>query len=327
MGGTEPTVTDANLVLGYLRPGAVLGGIVTLDEDKAAAAIKEHIADPLGIELSHAAAGISTIVNQNMANGIRRITIEKGYDPRDFALICAGGAAGMHIIDLAEEMGINTILVPKIASCLCAFGQIISDVKYSYLATQIMIMSPDANLEKLNATLSRLENEGIAKLKEDGFSDDDITIERAMEMRYVGQVHECNVIVPNGEIDNGAAAAILQAFHKRHKELYTYDEKDSAVELVNVEVSVIGKVEKPSLPTLEAQADGIEGAQTDTRKMIHDHSYEWVDTPIYDGTQFGAGAVITGPALIEEPTTTIVIKPHWQAELYPSGTYKLSKVS
>lgn len=326
-GGTEPTVTDANLVLGYLRPGAVLGGIVTLDEDKAAAAIKEHIADPLGIELAHAAYGISTIVNQNMANGIRRITIEKGYDPRDFALICAGGAAGMHIIDLAEEMGINTILVPKIASCLCAFGQIISDVKYSYLATQIMIMSPDANLDKLNATLSRLENEGIAKLKEDGFSDDNIVIERAMEMRYVGQVHECNVIVPNGEIDSEAAAAILQAFHKRHKELYTYDEQDSAVELVNVEVSVIGKVEKPSLPTLEAQAGGIESAQTDTREMIHDHSYEWVNTPIYDGTQFGAGAVIEGPALIEEPTTTIVIKPHWQAELYPSGTYKLSKVS
>ncbi|WP_367109949.1 hydantoinase/oxoprolinase family protein [uncultured Psychrobacter sp.] len=325
-GGTQPTVTDANLVLGYLRSGAVLGGIVTLDEDKAAAAIKEHIADPLNIDLAHAAFGISTIVNQNMANGIRRITIEKGYDPRDFALICAGGAAGMHIIDLAEEMGINTILVPKIASCLCAFGQIISDVKYSYLATQIMIMSPDANLDKLNATLSRLENEGIAKLKEDGFSDDDIVIERAMEMRYVGQVHECNVIVPNGEIDSDAAANILQAFHKRHKELYTYDEKDSAVELVNVEVSVIGKVEKPSLPTLDAQSGTVEDAKIDAREMIHDHSYEWVNTPIYDGTQFGAGAVIKGPALIEEPTTTIVIKPNWQADLHQSGTYRLSKI-
>lgn len=326
-GGTLPTVTDANLVLGYLRSGAVLGGIVTLDKDRAAEAIDQHIAQPLNIDLPHAAFGISTIVNQNMANGIRRITIEKGYDPRDFALVCAGGAAGMHIISLAEEMGIKTILVPKLASCLCAFGQIISDVKYSYLATQIMIMSADANLDNLNATLTRLEQEGIKKLREDGFSDEDIEIERAMEMRYVGQVHECNVIVPNGPIDSDAAANILQAFHKRHKQLYTYDEQDSAVELVNVEVSIIGKVTKPELPTLEAQNGSVGSAKIDERLMIHDHSYQWIQTPIYDGTKFGAGAVITGPALIEEPTTTIVIKPDWQAELHQSGTYKLSKVS
>lgn len=326
-GGTLPTVTDANLVLGYLRSGAVLGGIVTLDKDKAATAIETYIAQPLSIDLPHAAFGISAIVNQNMANGIRRITIEKGYDPRDFALICAGGAAGMHVISLAEEMGINTVLVPKLASCLCAFGQIISDVKYSYLATQIMIMSADANLDNLNATLTRLEKEGISKLKEDGFSDDDIEIERAMEMRYVGQVHECNVIVPNGQIDSSAAADILQAFHERHKQLYTYDEQDSAVELVNVEVSIIGKVTKPELPTLAAQNGSIESAKTDERQMIHGYSYQWVQTPVYDGTQLGAGAVVTGPALIEEPTTTIVIKPDWQAELHQSGTYRLSKVS
>ena len=132
-GGELPTVTDANLVLGYFEPDAVLGGCVTLDKDKALQAVQKHIADPLKIDLAHAAFGISAIVNQNMANGIRRITIEKGYDPRDFALICASGAAGMHIVDLAEEMGIGTILIPKIASCLCAFGQIISDIKYANL--------------------------------------------------------------------------------------------------------------------------------------------------------------------------------------------------
>ena len=127
-GGELPTVTDANMVLGYLKPNAVLGQSVTLDAARANKAIETHIAAPLGIDLAHAAYGISAIVNQNMANGIRRITIEQGYDPRDFALICAGGAAGMHIIALAEEMGIAKILVPKFASCLCAFGQIISDV-------------------------------------------------------------------------------------------------------------------------------------------------------------------------------------------------------
>lgn len=326
-GGTLPTVTDANLALGYLEPNAVLGGSVTLDNKKAEKALQQHIAKPLDISLQDAAYGVSAIVNQNMANAIRRITIEKGYDPRDFALICAGGAAGMHIISLAEEMGIKTVLVPKIASCLCAFGQIISDIKYNYLATQMMIMSTSANLDKLNKKLEELEQQGIQKLLEDGFSESDIIIERTMEMRYIGQVHECNVLIPNGHIDADKAQVILDRFHKRHKELYTYDELDSKVELVNIEVSVMGKISKPQLPTLAPQLEDINQAQTGTRSMLFDREEGWIETPIYDGENFGAGALVIGPALIQEPTTTLVIKSGWQAELHQTGTYKLSRVA
>lgn len=326
-GGILPTVTDANLVLGYLKPNAVLGNSVTLNKEKSIRAIEEFIAKPLNIDLAHAAYGISTIVNQNMANGIRRITIEKGYDPRDFALICAGGAAGMHIIPLAEEMGIETILVPKMASCLCAFGQTISDVKYNYLATQTMLMQPDANLDALNATFNRLEQEGRDKLKQDEFTDDDISISRTMEMRYVGQVHECSITVPNGTLNANSVLEILQTFHQRHKQLYTYDEQSSLVELVNVEVTVTGHVSKPNLPTLANQVNDVNTASTGNQTMIFDQSYQWVDTPIYDGTLLGAGAMITGPALIEEPTTTIVIKPGWKASLHESGTYELTKIN
>ncbi|WP_201595620.1 caprolactamase subunit alpha [Psychrobacter fulvigenes] len=326
-GGEQPTVTDANLVLGYLQPNAVLGGSVTLDKEKAVQAVQTHIADPLKIDLAHAAFGISAIVNQNMSNAIRRITIEKGYDPRDFTLICAGGAGGMHIIALAEEMGIRTILIPKIASCLCAFGQIISDIKYNYLATQMMIIAPEADLHDLNAKLQELEEQGVQKLLEDGFTDEDISIERTMEMRYVGQVHECNVLIPNGKLDAESVQTILESFHQRHKELYTYDERDSKVELVNIEVAVIGKISKPKLPTLPAQQGDISQAQIDSRKMLFDQSYDWIDTPIYDGEQFGAGAVVTGPALIQEPTTTLVIKDGWQAELHETGTYKLTRAA
>ena len=326
-GGELPTVTDANLVLGYLQPNAVLGGSVTLDKNKATQAVQTHIADPLNIDLAHAAFGISAIVNQNMSNAIRRITIEKGYDPRDFALICAGGAAGMHIIALAEEMGIGTILIPKIASCLCAFGQIISDIKYNYLATQMMILAPDVELRALNAKLQELEAQGVQKLLEDGFIDDDITIERTMEMRYVGQVHECNVLIPNGKLDADSVSTILESFHQRHRELYTYDERDSNVELVNIEVAVIGKISKPKLPTLPAQQGDISRAKTGSREMLFDQAYDWIETPIYDGEKFGAGAVVTGPALIQEPTTTVVIKDGWQAELHETGTYKLTRAA
>lgn len=324
-GGTLPTVTDANMALGYLKPNAVLGQSVTLDLDKAQHAIDKHIASPLKIDLAHAAYGISAIVNQNMANGIRRITIEQGYDPRDFALICAGGAAGMHIIALAEEMGIGKILVPKFASCLCAFGQIISDVKYTYLATETMLMQHDADLKSLNNTLERLESEGRERLMADGFNESDIVIERSMEMRYLGQIHECTVQVPNGTVDKDLVDDILEAFHRRHEALFTYAEPDNPVELVNVEVAISGKVSKPKIPHIAAARSDVRDAETGVRNMIFDDSYTWFSTPIFDGTLLGAGHHIVGPALIEEPTTTLVIKPGWQAHLHESGTYLLTK--
>lgn len=325
-GGELPTVTDANMALGYLKPNAVLGQSVTLNLDKAQSAINRHIAAPLKIDLAHAAYGISAIVNQNMANGIRRITIEQGYDPRDFALICAGGAAGMHIIALAEEMGIEKVLVPKFASCLCAFGQIISDVKYTYLATETMLMQHNADLGSLNATLARLENEGRTRLKADGFGEQDIVIERSMEMRYLGQIHECTVQVPGGIVDASLMDAILAAFHARHEALFTYAEPGNPVELVNVEVAISGKVSKPQIPHIAPARTDVRTAEIGVRNMIFDTSYTWYSTPVFDGMQLAAGHHIMGPALIEEPTTTIVIKPGWQAHLHESGTYLLTKV-
>ncbi len=326
-GGTLPTVTDANLVLGYLRPGAVLGKSVTLDATKAHRAIEEHIAKPLEISVDYAARGIATIVNQNMANGIRRITIEQGFDPRDFALVCAGGASGMHIVALAEEMGIDRILIPKFASCLCAFGQIISDVKYTWVATASMRITPEADLSRLAATLGDMERAGIERLRQDGFSDEDIVIERSMEMRYLGQVHECTVQVPNGPVDATLARQIITAFHRRHEALFTYAEPDSIAELVNVEVTVRGKVAQPSIPKLPQATHPIDNFLLEHRPMIFDDSLTPVNTPVYDGDRLGAGHIITGPALIEEPTTNIVIPHQWKAELHESGTYLLTPAS
>ncbi|XDZ51950.1 hydantoinase/oxoprolinase family protein [Neisseriaceae bacterium CLB008] len=324
-GGDLPTVTDANLALGYLKPQAVLGNSVTLDLARAQQAIETHVAQPLGISTEHAAFGISAIVNQNMANGIRRITIEQGYDPRDFTLVCAGGAAGMHIIDLAEEMGITQILVPKFASCLCAFGQIISDVKYAYLATETMHLHAGADLARLNKTVAEMAAQGVACLREDGFADADIVIERSMEMRYRGQIHECSVNIPNGVFDEALVAEILQAFHRRHEALFTYAEPDNPVELVNVEVTVRGAVTKPDMPTIAPAAMPLAAAQSGRRNMIMAADYAWVDTPIYAGHELGAGHCVVGPALIEEPTTTLVVKAGWQADLHASGTYLLSR--
>lgn len=324
-GGQHATVTDANLALGYLRPNAVLGGTIRLDQDKARQAIATNVANPLSISVEKAAFGINTLVNMNMANGIRRISIEQGYDPRDFALICAGGATGMHITALAEELGVETVLVPKSASCLCAFGQVISDVKYNFLASAPMHLHRKADLSELNRLFAEMEQRGYQLLRNDGFNDEGIISHRSVEMRYIGQIHECTVDIAGGELDANSVEAILTAFHARHEALFTYSEPHNPVELVNLECTLSGLVDKPALPTLAIDASSIQRAHDGFRAMLFDDSERWVETPVYRGETLLAGSRILGPAIIEEPTTTVVIRPGWQAELHTSGTYRLTR--
>ncbi|CAB5515162.1 Acetophenone carboxylase gamma subunit [Achromobacter anxifer] len=325
LGGKEPTVTDANMVLGYLRPDAVLGGAIRLDRERARDAVEQHVARPLGLSLERAAYGIGTLVNLNMANGIRRISIENGYDPRDFALVCAGGAAGMHIAALAEEIGSRTVLVPKIASCLCAFGQVISDVKYHFLASAVMRLDQSADIGKLDTLFRDMEARGRELLTADGFAVDRISLARKVEMRYQGQIHECQVDVPPGPVTADTLAQLLRDFHARHEQLYTYSEPHNVVELVNLEVMASGAVDKPALPELEAGSGDPAAALDSWRAMLFDDAGLRVDTPVYDGARLLAGDRIAGPAVIEEPTTTIVVRPGWNALLHGSGTYLLTR--
>lgn len=324
-GGTRPAVTDANLVLGYLDPEAVLGGIISLDKAAAAEAIKREIAQPLDISLERAAYGISTLVNLNMVAGIRRVSIERGYDPRDFALVCAGGAAGMHITALAEEMGIAEVLVPKVASGLCAFGQTISDVKYNYMASCPMRLDQSSDLTLLNKTFDGLETEGHSYLLSDGFDETAIAMERSVEMRYVGQIHECTVDIPNGTLTVDSIERILLAFHQRHEALFSYCEPLSQVELVNLESTMIGRVSKPEPPQLPRGDGNPERAQTGARAMLFDDTGGRIQTPVYKGESLLAGDLVIGPAVIEEPTTTIVVRPSWQAYLDETGCYRLKQ--
>lgn len=324
-GGEEPTVSDANLVLGYLNPDGLVGGRLPLDYQKAYNAIKNKIADPLGISVERAAYGMFTIVNNNMVNGIRRVSVERGYDPRDFALVGAGGATSAHITALAGEMGVDTIIVNKLASGLCAFGQIISDVKYNYMATCPSRLEGDAIYAKLNQLFADIEAEGIEHLHKDGFGEDQIVIKRSMEMRYVGQIHECTVAIDTVDINADTIADIKEAFHRRHEELYTYAERHNAVEVVNVESTLYGVVEKPKPPHI-ATGCQLEEALKDSRQVVFGADGERQATPIYDGDKLGADVVIHGPAVIEEVTTTIVLEPGWRAELHDSGSYVISKV-
>ena len=321
-GGAQPTVTDANLVLGYLNPKGLLGGRLPLDLQKAREAIKA-IADPLGLSVEGAAYGMFTIVNSNMVNGIRRVSVERGYDPRDFVLVGAGGATGAHICSLAAEIGIDTIILPKLASGLCAFGQIISDVKYNYMATSPLRLEGAAQA-KISRLFEQIEAEGVKHLVADGFAKSAIRIERSLDMRYVGQVHECTVEIGNFADDAKALEKVKSAFHKRHQELYTYSEPHNAVEVVNIESTLYGYVDKPQPPRVKKGLPPAKG-MVGRRKVIFATDGNLIDTPIYDGSKLGAGATIKGPAIIEEVTTTIVIEPRWSAQLDVNGSYVITR--
>ncbi len=322
-GGTEATTSDANLVLGYLNPDGLLGGKLPLNLAKAQAAVK-MVATKLGMSVERAAYGMFTIVNNNMVNGIRRVSVERGYDPRDFVLVGAGGATAAHITSLAREMGIDTIILPKLASGLCAFGQIISDVKYNYMATSPAKLDNVEACKKLNALFGKIEAQGMKHLMADGFVKKDIVIKRSMEMRYVGQVHECTVDIGTFEINEKSIGKLKTAFHKRHEELYTYAEPHNAVEVVNIEATIFGKIEKPKLPKY-AKGGTAAKALKGYRKAIFEASGKASKTPIYDGEKLGAGAKISGPAIIEEVTTTIVIEPKWVAVLDATGSYVIMR--
>jgi N-methylhydantoinase A len=216
-------------------------------------------------------------------------------------------------------------LVPKFASCLCAFGQVISDVKYNFLASAPLRLHREADLTELNQAFVDMETRGRQQLEADGFGAERIKIQRSVEMRYLGQIHECTVTIPNGEITADTVDDILAAFHRRHEALFTYSEPHNPVELVNLESTVTGLVDKPALPRLETGNDGGARAHDGFRPMLFDQSGEWVETPVYRGELLQAGCRIVGPAVIEEPTTTIVIRPSWQATLHESGTYHVTR--
>lgn len=323
-GGTQPTVTDANVALGYLNPQHLLGGRLRIDAAASRQAIEAHLAKPLGISVDKAAYGIFSIVNNNMVNGIRRVSIERGYDPRDFALIGAGGATALHITALAQEIGCRTVLVPKLASGLCAFGQILSDVKYNYMAAMPMRLDERADLARVEARFTELERTALSVLTGEGITRDRISFSRTIDMRYVGQVHECSVDIGDTIVGEASIGAIKAAFHALHRQLFTYDEPDSLIEIVNIESTVYGKTDMLNAAALP-RGPGVEAAIKGRRAMIFSAEVEPQETPVYDGERLGADDRIAGPAVIEEPTTTIVVQPGWTARLDATACYVITR--
>ena len=319
-GGTEPTVTDADLVLGYLDAGSFLEGHMALDRHAAHRAIHQHIAEPMNISVEEAASGIFDIANNSMINAIRYVSVARGRDPRDFALLAFGGAGPVHAGTQVRDLGIRTILVPKNASVLSALGNLIANFKVSKVQSFIA-KSDRVDLEELNGVLARLHQEAEVLLG-DRSRIREVLVRRFLDIRYEGQVQE--VIVPiqarTRRLSEVSLAQTLEEFHELHEQIYKFQRPEQSVEIVSVRLDMIG-VRAPLHFESHPFEDEDAGHARKGRRPVYFEPHGFVDTDIYAGERVRPGNLITGPAIIEEANTSVVIYPNQEAMLDQFLTY------
>jgi len=314
-GGTLPTTTDANVVLGFINPEYYLGGEFSIDAEASKRVVQSTIAEPLEMEVVEAAYGIYRLVNTNMADATRVVSVERGHDPRDFALVAAGGAGALHGSRIAEAVGIPRVIVPKTASVFCALGMLESDLKHDYVRT--MWAPLDAlDRDELGAVFEEMEATARATLTAEGIEEKDMLMERGLDVRYMGQHHELPVTVPSGPISEESLALVSERFHEAHKRLFFYSEPESPLETINVRLTAVGAI--PKTP-LAPWPDGGSDASDAIKEHRPAYFGEWLDTPVYDGSKLLAGNRFEGPAIVEEATTTIVVCPEDLAEVDTLG--------
>jgi N-methylhydantoinase A len=309
-GGAEPTVTDANLMLGYLDPENFLGGRRSLRADLAAEAIGRSIGDPLGLDVQAASAGIVRVVDANMLRGIQAISVERGLDPRNYMLVAGGGAGGLHATRLARLLRMRQVLIPREASTFCAFGMTVTDVRHDYVQSH-HTLSSEVDLPELSELFGALEREARDRLRTEGFDDDHIVFERMVDARYPYQVHELMVPVPR--VESYAAddvETIAQSFHAEHHAQFTYSRDDLPVEFLHWRVTAVGRGATDARHLGEPEAtteSAAEGALVGERDAYFEDAGGLTTTPVYSLDRLSRGTRLEGPAIVESATTTIVV--------------------
>ena len=301
-GGTVATVTDANLVLGYLDAESFLGGRARLDVAAATAAV-DRIARDLGVERMAAAEGIHRVINTRMAEGIRLVSVRRGVDPRKFAILSFGGAAGLHVTDVARQLDLRRVVVPRLAAVLSAWGMLASDLRYEVARTHIADTSR-IDAEDLRALYAEMEEDGRRRLTAAAF-DGPVRLHRSADMRYGEQIFEVSVDLDGLDWQRpDLMQQLADAFHARHEALYTYSLKDQEAVLVNARLAVIGEL--PGLPHEPARPTADEAPPRGHRRI---HMGHWQEVPIYDLDTLAPGQLVPGPAVIESTTTTVLLRP------------------
>ena len=311
LGGEKPTVTDANLLLGYLNKDYFLGGEMRVSEEKARAAMKRHIAEPLGLDEVAAAAGVFRIINQSMADATKVVSVQRGHDPREYALVSAGGACSVHACRIAEEVGCRSVIVPRAASVFCALGMLESDIRLDHVRTFNAVI-PGIDLAAFNQTIRQLEERALAELLSMRVGRERATLLRYLDVRYVGQHHEVTIPIPHGEpIAESHLGGIAESFRAAHERLYTYATPESELEVINLRVTAVGAVDKTGLGRKPAGGPDAEGARKGERQAWFEESGGFIQVPVYDRDRLSPGHRLGGPAIVEERITTVVVHPGW----------------
>jgi N-methylhydantoinase A len=305
-GGTDPTVTDAHVVLGRLVPERFLGGAMQLDV-AAATTVIDDLAGRLGLSREDAAQGVLTLLDANMANAIRGMTVERGLDPRKYSLVAFGGAGPLHAIEVAALLEMREVIVPPFPGLSSALGLLASDLRYDAIATEFMVQG-SIDEERVRRDLDRLEAGVRGQLREDGVPDADVVVQRAADLRYVGQGYELRVPVHPDRLDE-----LWPTFHERHRREYGHDFPGNPIELVSVRATGIGRT--PAPPEAPTGAGG--GAQVAEREVVF--GGERMRAAVVERARLAPGEVVEGPAIVVQTDTTLVVPPGYRAEADAAG--------
>jgi N-methylhydantoinase A len=318
-GGREPTVTDANVVLGYLNPDTFCGGTMRLDAESAHAALRERVAGPLGLSVVAAAEGIFRLVNANMANAVRRASAKKGVDPRPLTLVVYGGNGPVHAGMQAAELGIQRILVPKLSPAFSALGLLLTDHVVDEMRSYVSPIGA-VDVERIGALFDDMEEAARRVLGATGRRRR-LRFERMAAMCYPGQTFDMPVPLPaRGPLGRRALDATVERFHALHEALHTYASRDQEPILRGVRLKAVAVEEKPALPKASRKSRG--NPRIGSRKAFFDGRF--VPTPVYDGPRLVPGQAVIGPAIVEEPFTTVVVYPQQRATVDQHGNYHLT---
>ncbi len=310
------------LVLGYLNPDFFAGGTMQLDTDAAHAAIKEHIADPLGMDVITAAAGMYRVTCNNMAQGVREVTIKRGFDPREFPMVVAGGAGPIHSCMICEELQIPFQIVPRESSILCAVGMLMGDLKHDFVRTFFARLD-GLDWAALNTLITSMIDEGTSMLVDERIPSERQQFQVKLDCRYQKQYHEVSVEVDLEWIETGDSAAIHAAFHAEHNRLYGYslEEQDVSVDLINVRLQAVGVTDKPDFREQEYAGEDVSAALKGERDMYIFSAKAFQPVQVYDGHKMRYGNRISGPAMIEQVTTAILVSDAYDCVVDKYGSF------
>jgi N-methylhydantoinase A len=324
LGGESPTCTDADLLLGYLDPDFFAGGRIPLNYEKARKAVEEQIARPMGMDVFDAAAGMYNVINVNMAAAVREVSVSQGFDPRDFPLVVAGGAGPNHACQIARELEIPVMIVPRESSIFCAAGMLMSDLKHDFVRTYAAPLN-QVDGDRFQALFNEMKNQGMELLESEHIPPDRVEYTHLLDLRYLKQYHEVSVAVTAAEVESLDFESMAHKFHPAHNALYGYSLEDEGtpIELINMRLICVGVTDKPHFFEQPYDGEDPSAAHKGQRNVYLPMEKEFQTIDVFDAMELKYGNLVKGPAILEQVNTTTFVTPDYNVLVDKYGSYTL----